>query len=118
MNFDDREKRYDRQVNRLLVEYRKYISEDTCPTCNCKECLIPIRDSFYDTKTKKIIMTKWKHDHDRCFRWYSMIVLTATNTKKQLGGKQFHNQDEINRVIEYGLKRLKSMNRRFVEKGK
>lgn len=57
IKFDDREKKFDRQVNKIYLEFRKYDSEETCPFC---QIYMPVFKKFG-------LFKEWVHIEDICF---------------------------------------------------
>ncbi len=112
MNFDDREKKLDRHVNRAHIEYQKFLNKETCPTCNCSEPLVGLRDMTFDKKKRKYVTRKWIHDDQRCFKWFGGLVLAL---KKETDGK-YVDSDKLEKIIDHAYKALKSFDKKFKEK--
>lgn len=109
MSFDDREKKYDRAFNKIYVDFRKFTTVETCPTCNITDVLKPLRDLTYiqSRGKRKLKKIKWIHDDENCFCWYASIVLAGLWRDKKIS------ED----FIEKGYKLMKAYDKKFTEKG-
>lgn len=113
MNFDDREKKFDRRVNSSHVEYQKFLDKETCPTCNCNSALVVMRDTVYDEKKRKYITKKWIHDDEKCFKWFARLVMALRKDRHD----RYIDTDTIERVIKDAYKILKGFDTKYKEKG-
>lgn len=111
--FDDREKKHDRDVNRLYLHYRKFLSKETCPTCNVTQPLKDMLEVRYDKKKKRMIHIKWIHSEEKCYRWYLSVVfaLRRSKTGRMMSEKSFE------KVLKFSLKKLRYIDRKFTERG-
>ncbi len=112
MNFDDEEKKLDRDVNRAHIEYQKFLNKETCPTCNCSEPLVGMRDMAFDKKKRKYVTIKWVHDDKRCFEWFGGLVLALKKDKDDM----YLDPDKLEKTIKHAYKALKSFDKKFKEK--
>ncbi len=113
MNFDDREKKFDRKVNSSHVEYMKFLDKETCPTCNCNSALVIMRDTVYDEKKRKYVTRKWTHDDEKCFKWFAGLVMALRKDKDDM----YIDTDIIERVIKHAYKVLKGFDTEYKDKG-
>ncbi len=111
--FDDREKRHDRDVNRLYLQYRKFLSKETCPTCNVTHPLKEMLNVRFDEKKKTIVIVKWVHNEEECYRWYLSVLFALRRGKS---GKRM-SEKSIDKILKFSLKRLRRIDRKFTEKG-
>jgi excinuclease UvrABC ATPase subunit len=114
MNFDDREKKHDRRFNRVYLDFRKFTTKETCPTCNISPVMRAARDYKFDDKTKEVIKIKWVHDVRNCFSWYATIVMAG---RKDRFGKSL-TPEILQRMIESGFRMMNRLDKKFTEKGR
>jgi len=113
-NFDDREKKHDRTFNRIYLDFRKFVNEDTCPTCHISPVLKAVRDYKYNETETKVIKIKWVHNVRNCFSWYATIVMAST---KDRFGKHL-TPENLQKMIDTGFKMMNRMDKKFTEKGR
>jgi len=113
-NFDKDESKKDRMFNKIYLDFRKFTTEDTCPTCNISEVMKAMRDYKYDETEEKVIKIKWVHNIRNCFSWYATIVMAA---KKDRFGN-YLTPENLHEMIERGFKMMNRMDKKFTEKGK
>lgn len=114
MNFDDREKKQDRRFNRTYLDFRKFVNEDTCPTCNISPVMRAARDYKFSGTGKGVIKIKWVHDVRNCFSWYATILLVG---RKDRFGK-YLTPKNLQKMIDSGFRMMNQLDKKFTEKGK
>ena len=113
-NFDKDESENDRKFNRVYLDFRKFVNEDTCPTCHISPVMTAARDYKFDEKTGDVVSIKWVHNVRNCFSWYATIVMA---TKKDRFGK-YLTPENLQMMIDRGFKMMNRMDKKFTERGK
>lgn len=114
MNFDDREKKYDRRFNRIYLDFRKFTTKDTCPTCHISPVMKAMRDYKFDEIHGGVVKIKWVHNVRNCFSWYATIVMAG---RKDRFGK-YLTPENLQKMIDRGFKMMNRMDKKFTEKGR
>ncbi|GEM_PF-6453059 len=113
--FDDREKKHDRDVNKLYLHYRKFLSKETCPTCNIGQPLKDMLEVSYDRKKKRIIHTKWIHSEEECYRWHLSVIFALRKSRSKTG--RIMSEKSIDKILTFSLRKLRRIDRKFTERG-